>query len=112
MNGSRAIRMLTRAQKVVTGISVYTRVEVDFFFSSRRRHTRFDCDWSSDVCSSDLEEFGAHVLGERRPIALGTGEPARILPGDVFGEVLAQRALQAAEGLRESRLVGDRKGVG
>src|SRR5688572_32115835 len=27
-----------------------------FFFSSRRRHTRFDCDWSSDVCSSDLDE--------------------------------------------------------
>src|SRR2546430_9130292 len=27
---------------------------VIFFFSSRRRHTRFDCDWSSDVCSSDL----------------------------------------------------------
>src|SRR2546430_13725498 len=26
-----------------------------FFFSSRRRHTIFDCDWSSDVCSSDLE---------------------------------------------------------
>src|SRR5256886_439034 len=26
----------------------------EFFFSSRRRHTRFDCDWSSDVCSSDL----------------------------------------------------------
>src|SRR5205085_4264031 len=29
-----------------------------FFFSSRRRHTRFDCDWSSDVCSSDLVLFG------------------------------------------------------
>src|SRR5260370_6728506 len=28
-----------------------------FFFSSRRRHTRFKCDWSSDVCSSDLK-FG------------------------------------------------------
>src|SRR5256886_5094674 len=29
-------------------------VRPDFmFFSSRRRHTRFDCDWSSDVCSSD-----------------------------------------------------------
>src|SRR5256886_15075120 len=27
------------------------------FFSSRRRHTRFDCDWSSDVCSSDLKTF-------------------------------------------------------
>src|SRR2546427_12953097 len=33
-----------------------------FFFSSRRRHTRFDCDWSSDVCSSDLlSTFGRIV---------------------------------------------------
>src|SRR2546430_4283855 len=32
-------------------------VLVFFFFSSRRRHTRFDCDWSSDVCSSDLDRF-------------------------------------------------------
>src|SRR5205085_4074596 len=30
-----------------------------FFFSSRRRHTRFDCDWSSDVCSSDLRSSAA-----------------------------------------------------
>src|SRR5690606_39963162 len=28
-----------------------------FFFSSRRRHTRFSRDWSSDVCSSDLAEL-------------------------------------------------------
>src|SRR5256886_9220217 len=40
-----------------------------FFFSSRRRHTRFDCDWSSDVCSSDLIEgnrIGKHqgVMGQ------------------------------------------------
>src|SRR6266568_5713135 len=27
-----------------------------FFFSSRRRHTRWNCDWSSDVCSSDLRQ--------------------------------------------------------
>src|SRR5688572_33281688 len=33
-----------------------------FFFSSRRRHTRFDCDWSSDVCSSDL---GNALLGKK-----------------------------------------------
>src|SRR5256886_10136796 len=32
-----------------------------FFFSSRRRHTRFDCDWSSDVCSSDLESKHADI---------------------------------------------------
>src|SRR5438270_6741552 len=30
-----------------------------FFFTSRRRHTRFDCDWSSDVCSSDLHVIAA-----------------------------------------------------
>src|SRR5690348_17774394 len=28
-----------------------------FFFSSRRRHTRWTGDWSSDVCSSDLESY-------------------------------------------------------
>src|SRR5690606_39999642 len=35
-----------------------------FFFSSRRRHTRFSRDWSSDVCSSDLsaEETLGQVL--------------------------------------------------
>src|SRR5256886_3041062 len=37
-----------------------------FFFSSRRRHTRFDCDWSSDVCSSDLAGLVA---------GMGTGSP-------------------------------------
>src|SRR6267143_4254367 len=31
---------------------------VRFFFSSRRRHTRWNCDWSSDVCSSDLAQPG------------------------------------------------------
>src|SRR5260370_23302138 len=47
-----------------------------FFFSSRRRHTRFKCDWSSDVCSSDLfsaklpaslAHSGLHPLSEPRP---------------------------------------------
>src|SRR5205085_5490506 len=33
-----------------------------FFFSSRRRHTRFDCDWSSDVCSSDLDNRPGIIL--------------------------------------------------
>src|SRR2546430_8946638 len=38
-------------------------VLIIFFFSSRRRHTRFDCDWSSDVCSSDLIASGRVVRG-------------------------------------------------
>src|SRR2546430_3786836 len=37
-----------------------------FFFSSRRRHTRFDCDWSSDVCSSDLERLHAIEARHRK----------------------------------------------
>src|SRR5438093_4757419 len=37
-----------------------------FFFSSRRRHTRLVSDWSSDVCSSDLNEaLGLDVIGAR-----------------------------------------------
>src|SRR5579862_8457607 len=38
-----------------------------FFFSSRRRHTRWNCDWSSDVCSSDL----AFNRGGARGLSLG-----------------------------------------
>src|SRR3989338_10764261 len=35
-------------------IALFTMKDSMFFFSSRRRHTRWSCDWSSDVCSSDL----------------------------------------------------------
>src|SRR2546427_13011529 len=57
-----------------------------FFFSSRRRHTRFDCDWSSDVCSSDLfaqrqqvdaerlVDIGILELGEHRLPVPGPGQ--------------------------------------
>src|SRR5260370_37166846 len=43
-----------------------------FFFSSRRRHTRFKCDWSSDVCSSDLTGQ-SRVRGQSCHRALATG---------------------------------------
>src|SRR2546427_10710836 len=45
-------------------------VVIFFFFSSRRRHTIFDCDWSSDVCSSDLVavELVARAVRARTPI--------------------------------------------
>src|SRR5690606_40915391 len=42
-----------------------------FFFSSRRRHTRFSRDWSSDVCSSDLigkDDHPAQRVEERVPV--------------------------------------------
>src|SRR2546421_2392026 len=58
-----SIRMPERLRKVeafrvlfsnVYGLVKATEGVLFFFFSSRRRHTRSDRDWSSDVCSSDL----------------------------------------------------------
>src|SRR5689334_23998208 len=44
----------------------------EFFFSSRRRHTRWNCDWSSDVCSSDLAvRIGRALERELRRLVLG-----------------------------------------
>src|SRR2546421_11748497 len=45
---------------------------VFFFFSSRRRHTRSDRDWSSDVCSSDLGAGGG-AEGSRGEHAVADG---------------------------------------
>src|SRR2546430_10869418 len=53
-----------------------------FFFSSRRRHTRFDCDWSSDVCSSDLE---AQL---QRTVNIGVVSPERALQLGFSGPML------------------------
>src|SRR2546430_13102847 len=82
-----------------------------FFFSSRRRHTRFDCDWSSDVCSSDLLDAwrtiqrshavanGWYVaavnrVGQERPSDGGDGEGIEVwgssFLADPFGAVVAE----------------------
>src|SRR5690606_40422463 len=42
-----------------------------FFFSSRRRHTRFSRDWSSDVCSSDLELIASGAMPVREAEVFG-----------------------------------------
>src|SRR5256886_13567646 len=60
-----------------------------FFFSSRRRHTRFDCDWSSDVCSSDL------VLDknkERMELALTMNDVRRIAASNKMAVILGLEA--------------------
>src|SRR5439155_16354371 len=48
------------------GLQVVCSLSSMFFFSSRRRHTRWPRDWSSDVCSSDLA-----VAVERPGIVVG-----------------------------------------
>src|SRR5690606_40284936 len=50
-----------------------------FFFSSRRRHTRFSRDWSSDVCSSDLQRRHLDSL-----VAVGDRQPLGESQGSVF----------------------------
>src|SRR5438477_11530684 len=47
-----------------------------FFFSSRRRHTRLTCDWSSDVCSSDLSSPASPLDVVDRPRGRRAREPA------------------------------------
>src|SRR6266481_6454283 len=70
-----------------------------FFFSSRRRHTRWNCDWSSDVCSSDLPFLRARV--EEVPELM----PA---PGDLEAEALARNAMALFRRIAElSPLVPD-----
>src|SRR6185369_5556945 len=74
-----------------------------FFFSSRRRHTRFKCDWSSDVCSSDLDEaLQPPVRAERNAlhqqpaiVALAAPQPMLELEGLSRGE---RRAIGAQGG--------------
>src|SRR2546426_3547301 len=53
------------------------RVAGVFFFSSRRRHTRLQGDWSSDVCSSDLLSLGRIYLGPTDPMQGPPGDTAR-----------------------------------
>src|SRR6266481_9442603 len=48
-----------------------------FFFSSRRRHTRWNCDWSSDVCSSDL------AAADELAVAVDLGRRERLIEAQV-----------------------------
>src|SRR2546430_5234475 len=72
---SAALVLLPKTVQVVRSATLTVKfwsVLCCFFFSSRRRHTRFDCDWSSDVCSSDL-------LGWRKPEVSARNGEQRLL---------------------------------
>src|SRR5580698_3517814 len=84
-----------------------------FFFSSRRRHTRLTCDWSSDVCSSDL-------LGAAPAVLLGaiTGVGGGTLRDVLLGQIpsVLRRGLYAipallAAGITVAALRGGGYGV-
>src|SRR5215475_11422694 len=68
-------------------------MEVFFFFSSRRRHTRFSRDWSSDVCSSDLG--GLSAVGRMPPGSFGGTNFAAGMGGALQGGEVARTAADA-----------------
>src|SRR2546430_12013763 len=94
-----------------------------FFFSSRRRHTRFDCDWSSDVCSSDLRPLPdelphaerlevAHRLARSTVwgVSLIGGEPLLVQELFEYARILKQggkRVFLGTSGDRLGEVVGD-----
>src|SRR5207245_5875995 len=63
-----------------------------FFFSSRRRHTRCYRDWSSDVCSSDLQvgEVAMLDLPDVTPVADVVPFPIKAVGGDAQVEIFRQ----------------------
>src|SRR3712207_917914 len=52
-------------------IRILNFIHLFFFFSSRRRHTRYWRDWSSDVCSSDLGAVHHQLQPLVEPLAVG-----------------------------------------
>src|SRR3712207_7935392 len=66
-----------------------------FFFSSRRRHTRYWRDWSSDVCSSDLEQL-AEVLAQVGSGARQSVRELRTLLMDLYPTSLRTAGLETA----------------
>src|SRR2546430_11833696 len=62
-----------------------------FFFSSRRRHTRFDCDWSSDVCSSDLDPDSSQAGLRRADRSVVSRSAAAAARGDARAGAATRR---------------------
>src|SRR2546426_3675503 len=56
------------------GAGIESYISYFFFFSSRRRHTRLQGDWSSDVCSSDLPQRLSNRVLNRAPRVFAAGD--------------------------------------
>src|SRR5256885_2955022 len=75
-----------------------------FFFSSRRRHTRLQGDWSSDVCSSDLRRRGGRLASSRWRRIHPSGEVAELCG-------LSNRDLVATEREEHRRVGGGSRNI-
>src|SRR2546430_2407108 len=89
------------------GLRTDSRRQAVVFFTSRSRHTRFDWDWSSGVCSSDLRPT---ARGRRRApgggAPAGEGQRARRAPrADRAGHVITPGLVEALTGIAGARHV-------
>src|SRR5688500_20133068 len=82
-----------------------------FFFSSRRRHTRLQGDWSSDVCSSDLRQLVRIDVVERLRVT-HRSELVRELVQASQSAQLRECSLQRELFRSEERRVGKERGYG
>src|SRR5207237_7052102 len=69
-----------------------------FFFSSRRRHTRFKCDWSSDVCSSDLSVSKSRGENAARDFETEYGREPSFVALEGYDAILVLEAAARAAG--------------
>src|SRR5690606_39770078 len=79
----------------------------NYFFSSRRRHTRFSRDWSSDVCSSDLAGALSALMSTASGALLAV---ATLLANDVYRRFVAP-GLGDGAFLRATRVIATTAGV-
>src|SRR2546430_11269382 len=82
-----------------------------FFFSSRRRHTRFDCDWSSDVCSSDLAIWALRRGVWELPLFAGGAVASSLVLYGYSSPWIAGKAFATAAPAVPLAALADRKSV-
>src|SRR3989440_9455786 len=85
---SRSVRPLRRTR---TSARTMFASLCSFFFSSRRRHTRSDRDWSSDVCSSDL------IAPKDPEVGAGRVDENAVAGGAEAGNLRLDRALDGLD---------------
>src|SRR2546422_3350145 len=77
-----------------------------FFFSSRRRHTRCSRDWSSDVCSSDLDQQArSETIALLRSKGIDAVLPFRTMLADLISETESNRNYHKSDLLQIIRIL-------
>src|SRR5256885_3989800 len=116
LDGTRRREIRRRSSFEICATLRYTSVESKlpvasfFFFSSRRRHTRLQGDWSSDVCSSDLRPRATPApsmpklsVPDYRPSHPACPQPSEVIPIRPHADKTSQEARSARS---EERRVG------